>query len=165
MGTTPPTPGSDPATDLCASVEMGMGIVNGKDATVASHMFHGTPTNTPVDPRTNYLYSGADQHIITFPSADRAKAAFDYAKQVTAQHGCTFKDTSGVRTTRTITVGAVTASGFSILIDDKPGPSYEHAYFVLKGTHVTTLIIGFEHGDSTTAGDAAVLSAMTARLP
>ena len=157
------SPGAAPATDLCASATGG--IVNGTDAITASRDYHGTPLNTPVYPGSNYLYSGAIQDIVTFPSADQATAAFDYAQKVTATHSCQFKDYSGTQTSRTITVGTTTASGFSLLVTDKPGPSYDHVYFVVKGTHVSTLMIDFEHGDTSTGGDAAVLASMAAKLP
>ncbi|MEZ0113507.1 hypothetical protein ABH920_007540 [Catenulispora sp. EB89] len=156
-------PGAAPATDLCASAMNG--IVNGKDATDASRYYHGTPLNTPVYAGSNYLYSSAEQDIFTFPSADRSKAAFAYAQQVTGKHSCEFKDGSGTQTSRTITVGTTTGSGFSLLLTDKPGPSYEHVYVVVKGAHVSTLWINFEQGDTSTGGDAAILATMAAKLP
>lgn len=156
-------PGAAPAADLCA--EAGAGIVNGTDATSASRSYHGTPSSVPVYPGSTYLYSGADQDIVTFPSADRAKAAFDYAHQVTGKTSCRFKDPSGVQTSRTVKVGTDTATGFSLLLTDEPGPSYEHVYIVLKGTHVSTLMVNFEQGDTSTGGDAAILAAMAGRLP
>lgn len=156
-------PGVAPATDLCAAA-MG-GIVGGTDATDLTRSYHGTPSTTPVYQGSNYLYSSADQDIFTFPSAARAQAAFAYAKQVTAQHSCQFKDGSGEQTSRTVEVGTVTGTGFSLLLKDEPGPSYEHVYFVVKGTHVSTLMVSFEQGDTSTGGDAAVLAAMAGRLP
>jgi hypothetical protein len=158
-----PTHGDDPEKDLCASVYGG--IVNSKEATVAVRAYHGTPTDVPVYAGSNYLYSGANQDIATFPTADKAKTAFEYAKQVTKQVSCQFKDGSGEQTARTLKVGAVTDSGFSVLADDNSGSSYMHVYFVLKGTHVATLEVDFEKGDTSTSGDAAVLAAMAARLP
>jgi hypothetical protein len=165
-------PGAAPATDLCASATGGFvngkdagSIVNGTDATDLTRAYHGTPSTTPVYPGSNYLYSSADQDIFTFPSAERAQAAFAYAKQVTGQHSCRFKDGSGEQTSRTVQVGTVTGSGFSLLLKDEPGPSYEHVYFVVKGTHVSTLMVGFEQGDTSTGGDAAVLAAMAEHLP
>ncbi|MEY9860154.1 hypothetical protein ABH935_005790 [Catenulispora sp. GAS73] len=157
------SPGAAPATDLCASADRG--LVNGTDATDASRTYHGTPPTTPVYPGSNYLYSGATQDIFTFPSAARAQSAFDHAHQVTGKTGCQFKDYSGSDTTRTITVGATTASGFSLLLTDKPGPSYEHVYIVVKGVHVSTLMVDFEQGDTSTGGDAAILAALAAHLP
>jgi hypothetical protein len=156
-------PGAAPATDLCASAAGG--IVNGTDATDASRFYHGTPLTTPVYPGSNYLYSSAGQDIFTFPSADRAKAAFAYAQQVTGKHSCQFKDSSGTQTSRTVKVGTTTASGFSLLLTDEPGPSYEHVYVVAKGVHVSTLMVNFEQGDTSTGGDAAILASMAAKLP
>ncbi|GAA1988821.1 hypothetical protein [Catenulispora subtropica] len=164
MGTTPPQPGDDQPSDLCSSA--GLDIVTGKDATIAEHMFHGTPDTTPAYPGSNYLYSGANQSIATFPTAERARAAFTTAKQLTSQHGCTYTDTtSHHKITRAVKVGTVSPSGFSLQVDDTPGSSHIHLYVVAKGTHVSTLFVSFEQGDNTTAGDAAVLAAMTARLP
>jgi hypothetical protein len=163
LGSQPPGPGADVTTDLCAAAENDLAAE--RDATVTSHAFHGTPTNTPVYAGSNYLYSSADQSIATFPTADRAAAGFDHAKQVTGEHGCTFTDTAGRKVTRTIKAGAVSATGFSIQIDDSQGPSHDHVYYVLKGNHVSRLFVNFERSDGATADDAAVLAAIEARLP
>jgi hypothetical protein len=79
--------------------------------------------------------------------------------------GCTFKDTNGQLTTRTLGAGTATASAFSERVDDAPQPSHQHLYVVVKGTRVAELLVTFEQGNNTTAGDAAVLEAMAARLP
>ncbi|WP_194908551.1 hypothetical protein [Catenulispora rubra] len=156
-------PGAAPTADLCASADRG--IVNGTDATDASRIYHGTPTTTPVYPGSTYLYSGANQDIFTFPSAARAQSAFDHAHQATGKTSCQFKDYAGTDTTRTVTVGTDTATGFSLLLTDKPGPTYTHMYFVVKGVHVSTLMVSFKQGDSSTGGDAAILASMAAKLP
>ncbi|NUR27235.1 MAG: hypothetical protein HOV83_15540 [Catenulispora sp.] len=163
MALQPPEPGSATSpTDLCGAA--GHDVASTKEAMVAVHSFHGTPSEIPVNPVTNYLYSGASQEIVTFPSAESAAAGFARARGVMAQHSCTFSVGSH-KETRAVTVGVVSASGFSIQIDDTPGPSHQHVYYVLKGTRVSELFVYFEQGDNTTAGDAAVLAAMEARLP
>lgn len=157
------SPGVAPATDLCAAATGG--IVGGTDTTDLTRMYHGTPSTTPVYAGSNYLYSSANQDVFPFPSVARAQAAFAYAKQVTGQHSCQFKDSSGEQTSRTVEVGTVGGSGFSLLLKDEPGPSYEHVYVVVKGTYVSTLMVNFEQGDTSTGGDAAILAAMAGRLP
>lgn len=165
MGKEPPTLGQDVPGDLCPVADQD--IASTADSMIASHMFHGTPTETPLDPKSGYLYSGASQDIATFPSAESAATAFARAKGLMSLHGCTFRDSSGHSVTRTIKVGAVTpsGSGFSIQVDDTLGPSHSHVYYVVKGDRVSCLVVYFRQGDNTTAGDAAVLAAMGARLP
>jgi hypothetical protein len=65
---------------------------------------------------------------------------------------------------RTITAGAVTATGFSIVEDDTP-TWHTHVYVVVKGDHVATLTVSFEKAGGATADDASVLNAIAARLP
>lgn len=164
MGSQETGPGAAPSTRLCQDADYA--ILNGPDATIASRPYHGTPmSGPPLYPGSNYLYSSATQNIATFPSADRAAAAFQYARQATGQHGCTFENGAGQKDVRTIRVGTATADGFSLLITDTPGPSYAHVYYVVKGTHVTQLTVNFEKGDSATGGDAAVLAALAGHLP
>lgn len=165
MGIQPPVRGGELPADLCTSADHDLASVD--TALVANHMLHGTPNRTPLDSKSGYLYSSAFQDIATFPSAQHAATAFTYAKGLMSQHGCTFTDSGSHKVTRTIKVGAVSpsGSGFSIQIDDTPGPSHEHVYYVVKGNRVSMLFVGFKQGDNTTAGDAAVLAAMEARLP
>ena len=160
-------PGSAPVADLCAAITDGDGFVGGGSGTVImTRSYHGSPPNAPVYPGSNYLYSGADEHIVTFPGGpEQARSAFDAAKKITVARGCQFKDGSGEQTTRTIKVGTVTDAEFSILATDMPGPSYDHLYCVVKGSHVAWMMIDFEKGDTSTGGDAAILAAMAARLP
>jgi hypothetical protein len=128
--------------------------------------YHGTPSTTPVYSGSNYLYSSADENILTFPDgAGEARMAFEWSKQVTGAHGCQFKDGSGAQVTRKTQVGAVTDSGFSVVATDTPGPSYVHLYCVIKGSHVAWLVISFEQGDPSTDGDAAILAALAKPLP
>jgi hypothetical protein len=158
----------DPAPDdLCSAG----GLVGG-GATVEGRMYHGSPTTVPADSR-NILYSSAGEQIETFsgPSAAQAaqaaqaaEAAFERAKPVMTLHGCSFKDASGDQVKRTITAGAVTATGFSIVEDDTP-TWHTHVYVVVKGDHVATLTVSFEKAGGATADDASVLNAIAARLP
>ena len=157
--------GQKPA-NLCAAIQDGEDLVTQDGADVLTRSYHGSPSTTPVYPGSNYLYSGADEHIVSFPGgAGQAQAAFASARVVTMLHGCQFKDGSGEQTRRTITVGAETDTGFSLLATDTPGPSYEHLYCVIKGSHVAWMMIGFEQGDTSMGGDAAILATMAARLP
>lgn len=157
--------GAAPATDLCAD-ETGS-IVDGVGSTNMDSMFHGSPKNTPENPKTNYLYSSADEDIHTFQDAAAAATAFAHAKGITALHGCTFMDPNndGKAAHRTIKVGTVTATGFSVEELDSPTPSHIHLYVVIKGTNVAMLTVYFQKGDDTLTGDAAVLTAMAAHLP
>jgi hypothetical protein len=168
------TMGRDPATglhnippsDLCA---FGAQDIVSEAGAVGSagQQYHGTPQNTPDYPGTTYLYSGADETIRTYQDAPTAQGVFTAARHVTNLIGCTFKDEihGGNLVTRAIKVGTVTATGFSLQVTDKPGPSYEHVYVVVKGKNVAELIIDFLQGDNSMAGDAAVLDALAARLP
>jgi hypothetical protein len=153
------------ATNLCEAVTDGGDFVGATGATILTRAFHGSPPHTPVYSGSNYLYSSANQNIVSFPNGPaQAQAAFQAAEQVTTQHSCQFKDGSGP-TSRIIKVGKQTASAFSIVASDTPGPGYEHLYCVVKGSNVAWMMISFEHGDASTAGDAAVLDAMAQRLP
>ncbi|ACU70981.1 hypothetical protein Caci_2062 [Catenulispora acidiphila DSM 44928] len=164
MGSQETGPGAAPSSKLCQDADYA--ILNGPDAAIASRPYHGTPPGPPpLYQGSNYLYSSATQNIFTFPSADRAMAAFQYARQATGQQGCTFENGAGQKDVRTIKVGTATADGFSLLITDTPSPSYAHVYFVVKGTHVTQLTVTFEKGDTSTGGDAAVLAALAGHLP
>ncbi|MEY9931043.1 hypothetical protein ABH926_005690 [Catenulispora sp. GP43] len=157
--------GKKPA-NLCAAIDDGEDLVAQDGADVLTRSYHGTPSTTPVYPGSNYLYSSADEHIVSFPGgAEQAQAAFTSARVVIGLHGCQFADGSGGQTRRKLTVGATTDTGFSLLATDTPGPSYEHLYCVIKGSHVAWMMINFEQGDTATGGDAAILASMAARLP
>jgi hypothetical protein len=166
VGAVPGGPGADPAPDVCASARGG--VVDGKGSTLVGHLFHGTPPGPPpLDPSTGYLYSSASEYIGTFTDPSGAVTAFDHAKQLTTIHSCKFKD-GDVRGTRTVKAGPVTATGFSVAMDDSVGMvPHTHLYVVIKGTHVAELSIGFQSGADNTdfSRDAAVLTTMAARLP
>lgn len=155
-----------PERDLCSVLQEDGHFVGQFGATIMTRSYHGSPSNTPVYPGSNYLYSSADENILTFPDgAGQAQMAFMWAKQATLAHGCQFKDGSGAQVTRKIKVGTVTDSGFSILATDTPGPSYVHLYCVVKGAHVAWMWIGFEQGDTSTEDDAAILTTLANSLP
>lgn len=164
MSPLPPSQGTAPPTDLCSGGPGG--LVDGVGSMANQFMWHGSPKNTPVYQGSTYLYSSAQETVHTFPTASAALSAFTYAKGVQALNGCTFKDANngGQLVSRTLRAGTATASAFSEQVDDKPS-SHAHLYVVVKGTRVAELVVMFLQGDNTTAGDAAVLEAMAARLP
>ena len=111
-----------PSTNPCESVTDGRDFVARHNAVVTTRSYHGTPSNTPVYPGSNYLYSSADEHIVSFGGdATEARTAFAGARQILAAK--------------------------------------------VKGSHVAWMTIGFEQGDTSTGGDAAILASMAARLP
>jgi len=160
-----------PSAFLCKSVTDGEDFVALPNAVVATRSYHGSPSTTPVYPGSNYLYSGADEHIVSFDSSGTdaptaARTAFVWSRQILVDHGCQFKDGSGAQVTRKIKIATQTDTEFSLLATDTPGTtSYTHLYCVIKGSHVAWMTIGFEQGDTSTAGDAAILASMAARLP
>jgi hypothetical protein len=162
---------SSPSAFLCKSVTDGEDFVALPNAVVTTRSYHGSPSTTPVYPGSNYLYSGADEHIVSFDGSTQdaptvAKTAFVWSRQILVDHGCQFKDGSGAQVTRQIKIAVQTDTGFSLLATDTPGTtSYTHLYCVIKGSHVAWMTIGFEQGDTSTDGDAAILASMAARLP
>jgi hypothetical protein len=167
------TTSSHPSGNQCESVTEGADFVARQNAVITTRSYHGSPSTTPVYPGSNYLYSSADEHIISFdgPPSDApavARTSFGWSKQILMSHGCQFTDGSGARVTRKIkiTTPDVTTS-LALLATDTTasGTSYEHLYCVVKGSHVAWMVIGFEHGDTSTDGDSAILASMAARLP
>lgn len=162
---------SSPSANLCKSVTDGEDFVALPNAVVTTRSYHGSPSTTPVYPGSNYLYSGAYEHIVSFDAFAKdapavAKTAFVWSRQILMDHGCQFRDSSGAQVTRKIKIATQTDTGFSLLATDTPGTtSYTHLYCVIKGSHVAWMTIGFEQGDTSTGGDAAILASMAARLP